>query len=125
MEHARHAHIPSNNYGRFIATILLFCMLAAAGYALQRTISCFLLSWVIAYLLDPILVYTEKRGVRRVYSLGLLYIVLGILTVFFLTFIVPAVTISWNSFILDIPTYILKLKQVASEWKDSLPDRYG
>lgn len=125
MEQTRHAHIPSNNYGRFIATILLFCMLAAAGYALQRTISCFLLSWIIAYLLDPILVYSEKRGVRRVYSLGLLYIVLGVLTVFFLTFIVPAVTISWDSFILDIPTYILKLKQVATEWKDSLPDRYG
>ncbi|MDD2542029.1 MAG: AI-2E family transporter [Desulfuromonadaceae bacterium] len=57
--------------------------------------------------------------------MGLLYIVLGILTVFFLTFILPAVTISWNSFILDLPSYILKLKQAALEWKNRLPDRYG
>jgi putative permease len=125
MEHIHHAHTPRNDYGKFIATILLFTMIAVAGYALQHTISCFLLSWVIAYLLDPLLVNAEQRGMKRFYALGLLYIVLGILTVFFLTFIVPAVTISWNAFILDLPAYILKLKQVALEWKSRLPDRYG
>ena len=125
MEHIHQAHTPRNDYGKFIATILLFTMAAAAGYALQHTISCFLLSWVIAYLLDPLLVKAEQRGMKRFYALGILYIVLGILTVFFLAFIVPAITISWNSFVLDLPTYILKLKQVALEWKSRLPDRYG
>ena len=125
MEHIHHAHTPRNDYGKFIATILLFTMIAVAGYALQHTISCFLLSWVIAYLLDPLLVKAEQRGMKRLYALGLLYIILGILTVFFLAFIVPAITISWNSFVLDLPTYILKLKQVALEWKSRLPDRYG
>lgn len=125
MESSRHVHAPRNDYGRFIATILLFCLLAAAGYALQHTISCFLLSWVIAYLLDPILVSAEQRGLKRLYALGLLYVVLGILTVFFMAFILPAITISWNSFILDLPLYIQQLKQVALEWKSHLPDRYG
>ena len=125
MEHIHHAHTPRSDYGRFIASILLFCLLAAAGYALQRTISCFLLSWVIAYLLDPLIVRAGRRGVKRLYALGLLYIVLGVLTIFFLAFIVPAFTISWNSFILDLPAYIQKLKQSALEWKDRLPDRYG
>lgn len=125
MESSRHVHASRNDYGRFIATILLFCLLAAAGYALQHTISCFLLSWVIAYLLDPILVSVEQRGLKRLYALGLLYVVLGILTVFFMAFILPAITISWNSFILDLPLYIQKLKQVALEWKNRLPDRYG
>ncbi len=120
-----YAHTPRSDYGRSIATILLFCMLAAALYALQHTISCFLLSWVIAYLLDPLLVKVEQRGMKRLYALVLLYIVLGILTVFFLAFIVPAITMSWNSFILDLPAYILKIKQVALEWKNRLPDRYG
>ena len=125
MEHAHHSHTPRGDYGRFIATILFFCLLAAAGYALQHTISCFLLSWVIAYLLDPLLVSGERRGLKRLYGLGLLYIILGILTVFFLAFILPAVTISWNSFVLDIPAYIQKFKQAALEWKSRLPDRYG
>src|ERR1035437_2013850 len=117
MEHTHHSHSPRNDYGTFIATILLFCMLAAAGYALQHTISCFLLSWVIAYLLDPLIVHAKKRGLKRLYALGLLYIVLGILTVFFLTFIVPAITISWNSFVHDLPAYIQKLKDVALDWQ--------
>lgn len=125
MEHTHHAHTLRSDYGRFIATILLFCLLAATGYALQHTISCFLLSWVIAYLLDPILVYAEQRGMKRLYALGLLYIILGLLTVFFLTFIVPAITISWNAFVLDLPSNIQKLKQVALEWKSRFPDRYG
>lgn len=125
MEHIHHAHVPHNDYGKFIATIMIFCLLAAAGYALQHTISCFLLSWVIAYLLDPVIVSAEQRGLKRIYALVLLYILLGLLTVFFMTFIVPALTISWNSFVLDLPTYIQQIKQVAVEWKSRLPDRYG
>lgn len=125
MEHASHGHLPRNDYGRFIATILLFCLLALAGYALQHTISCFLLSWVIAYLLDPVVVTAERRGLTRLYALAFLYVILGILTVFFLAFIVPALTISWNSFIRDLPLYIEKIKQIGLEWKNQLPDRYG
>ncbi|MBI5484884.1 MAG: AI-2E family transporter [Deltaproteobacteria bacterium] len=125
MEHTHHAHAPRNDYGRLIATILLFCLLAAAGYALQHTISCFLLSWVIAYLLDPILLKIEERGLKRVYGLALLYVILGILTVFFLTIMLPAATISWNSFVRDLPNYIQKIKQASMEWENQLPDRYG
>ncbi len=125
MEHTHHAHTPRNDYGRSIATLLLFCMLAVAGYALQHTISCFLLSWVIAYLLDPIIVGVERRGLKRVYALGFLYAVLGVSAVFFLTFIVPALTLSWNAFIHELPTYIQEIKRSALEWKYYLPDHYG
>ncbi|MDD2851205.1 MAG: AI-2E family transporter [Desulfuromonadaceae bacterium] len=125
MEHIHHAHLPRNDYGKLIAMIMLFCLLAISGYALQHTISCFLLSWIIAYLLDPLVVNAERRGIKRNYSLGLLYVLLGVLTVFFMTFIVPALTISWNTFVRDLPTYIMKIKQMAQEWKALLPDRYG
>ncbi|MBC7961892.1 MAG: AI-2E family transporter, partial [Steroidobacteraceae bacterium] len=125
MGHEPHSRRPRNDYGKFIAVILTLCLLAVTGYALQHTISCFLLSWVIAYLLDPLLLRAEQNGIKRIYALGLLYVILGILTVFFLTFIVPAITINWNAFIRDLPLYIQKLKQLAMEWKERLPDRYG
>ena len=125
MGHDHHSHLSRNDYGKFIAIILSLCLLAVIGYALQRTISCFLLSWVIAYLLDPLLVRAEQHGTKRIYALGLLYVILGILTVFFLTFIVPAVTINWNAFIHDLPLYIQRVKQLAIDWKERLPDRYG
>ena len=126
MPQAHHApHIPRNDYGKLIAVILLLCLLAAAGYALQHTISCFLLSWIIAYLLDPLVLKIEERGVRRSYALTLLYILLSILTMFFLTFMVPKLTMSWDAFLRELPQYIQKIKQIAMEWKGRIPDRYG
>ncbi|OGR30301.1 MAG: AI-2E family transporter [Desulfuromonadales bacterium GWD2_54_10] len=125
MEHRHHGTAGQSDHGRLIAAILLLGLLAAAGYALQHTISCFLLSWVIAYLLDPLAVRAERRGMKRIYALGLLYIILGFLTIFFLTFMVPKLTMSWNAFIRDLPLYIQKIQQIAMEWKTRLPDRYG
>jgi putative permease len=126
MPHTLHGtHTPRNDYGRLIAVILLLCLLAAAGYALQHTISCFLLSWIIAYLLDPLVLKFEERGITRAYALALLYVALGVLTVFFLTFIVPKLTMSWDAFLRDLPQYLQKIKQIAMEWKARIPDHYG
>jgi len=125
MHHPHHEVHIRNNYGSLIATILLLGLLAASGYALQHTISCFLLSWVIAYLLDPLVVRAAEQGIRRTYALGLLYIILGILTIFFFTFMVPKLTMGWASFITDLPLYMQKIRQVGLEWKERLPDRYG
>jgi len=126
MPHTQHGvHIPRNDYGKLIAAILLLCLLAAAGYALQHTISCFLLSWIIAYLLDPLVVKLEERGITRAYALALLYVVLAVLTVFFLTFMLPKLTMSWDAFLRDLPQYLQKIKQIAMEWKTRIPDRYG
>ncbi|MBL0224248.1 MAG: AI-2E family transporter [Geobacteraceae bacterium] len=126
MPHTHHgAHLPRNDYGRLIAAILLLCLLAAAGYALQHTISCFLLSWIIAYLLDPLVVKIEEQRISRTYALTLLYVVLGVLTIFFLTFMVPKLTMSWDAFLRELPQYLQKIKQIALEWKSRIPDRYG
>lgn len=125
MEHNHHGTKGRSDHGRLIAAILLLGLLAAAGYALQHTISCFLLSWIIAYLLDPLVVRVEKKGIKRIYVLGLLYIILGFVTIFFLAFMVPKLTMSWNAFIRDLPQYIQKIKQITMQWKTELPDRYG
>ncbi|MEI6306182.1 MAG: AI-2E family transporter [Deltaproteobacteria bacterium] len=125
MSHAHHEVHVRNDNGRLIAAILVLGFLVASGYALQHTISCFLLSWVIAYLLDPLVVQVEKRVGKRIYALGLLYIVLGILTVFFFAYMVPKLNMGWNSFVMDLPLYVQKIKLIVMEWKSRLPDRYG
>jgi putative permease len=126
MSHTPHeVHLPRNDYGKLIAVILLLCLLAAAGYALQHTISCFLLSWIIAYLLDPVLLVIERRGAKRIYALTLTYIILGILMIFFMTFMVPMITINWDKFVRDLPLYIQNIKQIAQEWKANLPLQRG
>ncbi|KAB0672115.1 AI-2E family transporter [Oryzomonas sagensis] len=123
--HTEHQSVRRSDYGRLIAIIMLLCLLAAAGYALQHTISCFLLSWIIAYLLDPLLVQAERHGMKRLVALGLLYVALGILIVFFFAFMLPKLTISWNGILAELPTYIQRIKLDALEWKSRLPDRYG
>ncbi|WP_232286651.1 AI-2E family transporter [Pelobacter propionicus] len=124
MSHSLHG-MHRGDYGKLIAVILLLCLIAAAGYALQHTISCFLLSWVIAYLLDPLVMRIEKRTLRRTRALVLLYAILGILSIFFMAIMVPKLTMGWDSFVEDLPLYIQKIKQIALEWKIRLPDRYG
>jgi putative permease len=125
MPHTHHGIPPRNDYAKLIAVMLLLCLLAAAGYALQHTISCFLLSWIIAYLLDPLVVKIEARKISRAYALALLYIVLAVLSVFFLTFMLPKLTMSWDAFLRELPQYIQKIKQITMEWKARIPDRYG
>ncbi|MBK5275750.1 MAG: AI-2E family transporter [Desulfuromonadales bacterium] len=126
MQHTHHgAHAPRNDYGQLIAFILMLCLLATAGYALQHTISCFLLSWIIAYLLDPLVIKFETYGLKRIYALALLYVILGILAIFFLTFMLPKLTMSWDAFLRELPQYIQKIKQTAFEWKARIPDNYG
>ena len=124
MSHFRHA-LTRSDYGKLIAAILLLCLLAAAGYELQHTLSCFLLSWVIAYLLDPLLVLAEKHRVRRIYTLALLYVILGVLSIFFLAIMLPKLTMGWDGFVRDLPLYLQKIKQIAMQWQSRLPQRYG
>lgn len=124
MSHSLHG-VHRGDYGKLIAAILLLCLMAAAGYALQHTISCFLLSWVIAYLLDPLVMRIERRTLRRTRALVLLYAILGIVSIFFMAIMVPKLTMGWDSFVRDLPLYIQKIKQIAMEWKIRLPDRYG
>jgi len=114
-----------SDYGKPIAAMMLLCLLAASGYALRHTISCFLLSWIIAYLLDPFLVKAEEKGVRRMHALIVMYLLLGICSVFFMAFMVPMITMSWDNMVRDLPAYIRKIEQLALSWKTRLPDGHG
>jgi putative permease len=120
-----HHVINRNDYGKLIAAMLFICLLALAGYALQHTVTCFLLSWIIAYLLDPILVICEEKRIKRIYSIAILYLVLGILSIFVVAIMIPKLTMSWDSLVRELPQYISKIKTMAIGWKEQFPDQYG
>jgi putative permease len=89
----------------------------AAGYAIRHTLSCFLLSFVFAYLLDPAVVLLERRGLRRTWGIVALYLVLTVLSVFVVAFIVPFASIRWEAFLTGLPTYLQKGKEIVLAWK--------
>jgi len=110
---------------RLIAGILTVAAVAWLGHALSHTLSCFLLSFVIAYLLDPLVVRLENRLLKRIHAIALLYAVLAIISVFSMAFLLPMLTISWDSFLHSLPQHLQKIKLELLGWQSSLPTHYG
>lgn len=105
---------------RTITVLLVLTAIAAGIYAIRHTVSCFLLSFVIAYLLDPLVVCMEKRRVKRIYGIAVLYALLGVFSVFALVFFVPLVSDRWFSLVQALPSYLQKLKGLIDAQKVEL-----
>jgi putative permease len=88
--------LPQPVANRIVLLLLVAAALVAAGYALQHTLSCFLLSFVLAYLVDP----------------------LGICTLIFVTIFVPLISRNWNAFVHSLPLYLQKAEDMLLAWKE-------
>ncbi|GAM10143.1 putative permease PerM [Geobacter sp. OR-1] len=113
---------PSMKWAALLAGAVI---LAAAGYSMKHTISCFLLSFVFAYLLDPLLVTLERKNIRRDYGLAVVYAILSILVFFFTVFMVPLLTSRWHDLVASLPGYIQKLKQLSSNLRNGYEPSFG
>lgn len=68
-------------------TLLVLAVLFVFGYAVQHTLSCLLLSFVLAYLFDPFIQMLERKGIRRIYGILVLYSFLSVLALFCIIFL--------------------------------------
>jgi putative permease len=109
------AHQPSGN--RTLPALLIAAALIAAGYAIRHTFSCFLLAFVIAYLLDPFVVLLERRKLARIYGIAFLYAILGLFSVFCFAYLLPLISLRWESLIRDLPLYLQKVKEIIQKWR--------
>lgn len=100
---------------RVLLVVLVAAALFALGHALRHTTSCFLLSFVIAYLLDPLVVQLENRKIPRPKGIVALYLVLGVFSIFFFSYAVPFLILRWQAFIPSIPLYLQKAKALGIE----------
>lgn len=105
---------------RWFPFLLLAAAGVAAGYALRHTLSCFLLSFVLAYLFDPFLVWLERRRIRRPYGLTILYAFLVVAVFFATTFLLPFLSVRWQGLLHDLPVYLQKGRDLAISWKSRL-----
>ena len=109
---------------RICATLLALGFLVLIGRAMQHTISCFLLAYVIAYLLDPIVVFAENRGLRRTQGIAILYVILGVMAVIAVTVLIPYFSITFDAFLRDLPRYLGKGKELLLQTKGMLGPRF-
>lgn len=107
---------------KVLLTLMAVAALVAGVYAMQHTASCFLSAFVIAYLLDPLVSRMERSGVSRLTGIIILYIVLGLLSVFILIYLVPLITIRWESLVKNIPMYLQKMKELITSQKGRMLD---
>jgi putative permease len=115
----------TNATNKTVLILLVAAALFAAGHALRHTASCFLLSFVIAYLLDPLVVQLEKRKLSRINSIVVLYLVLGVFSIFFFSYFVPLVILRWQELIPNIPLYLQKAKALGLELEGRFQPLYG
>lgn len=100
-------------------------LLTTAAYSMKHTVSCFLLSFVIAYLLDPLLVAFEQNNVRRDYGIAILYALLAVLAFFCIVFFVPLLTSRWHDLLRSLPGYLQKIKTLSGEMKTGYTPAFG
>jgi putative permease len=110
--------LPQPAANRTLLLLLVAAAVVAAGYALQHTLSCFLLSFVLAYLVDPFVVILERRRVKRIFGIAIIYLLFGVCTLVFVTFCVPLITRNWNAFLHSLPLYLQRAKDMLLAWKE-------
>ena len=108
-----------------VLILLVAAALFAAGHALHHTASCFLLSFVIAYLLDPFVVLLEKRKLPRLPGIVTVYVVLAIFSVFFFSYFVPFLILRWKTLSPNIPLYLQQAKALGLELEGRFQPVYG
>lgn len=108
-----------------ILALLSLAVILAVGYAIRHTLSTFLFSFVIAYLLDPVVTLCERRNIRRVYGVAILYIVLGIVSLFCLIYFIPLLTLRWESLIRELPHYVQKIREILISLQERFEPAYA
>jgi putative permease len=110
---------------RWLIGLLAMLALIAGGYAIRHTVSCFLLSFVLAYLLDPVVVTLERRRFSRLTGILLLYVGLGVFSFFFFAYLLPLINIRWASLLKNLPVYLQKGKELVADWQGEGAPAYG
>lgn len=114
------SHDQSSAVSRIVTILLVIAGVSAGVYAIKHTVSCFLLSFVIAYLLDPVMVYMENHRISRVYGIIILYSLLGVLLLFAVLFLFPFIAERWTALLQNLPAYLQKLKELIAGQRTEL-----
>lgn len=107
---------------KVMLTLAVFAALIAGGYAIQHTASCFLSSFILAYLLDPLVCRMEKHRLKRISGIIILYAALALFSAFAILYLVPLLTIRWESLVKSLPIYIQTVKELIISQKGRLLD---
>ncbi len=81
-----------NSIGRVLKIVLALLVLVALGWVLvsiSSTITILIISFLIAYILDPMVTFFEYKGLTRTQATIVVYLILGLVAVGIISFLIP------------------------------------
>lgn len=106
-----------NWFGVF-RTVLVVAVLAGVFIVLHRVRSVltpFIIAAAVAYVLHPVVLFGERRGLSRGQSIALTYLLVAVLFGVMLLFVIPMVVEEINRLVDNVPTYISQLQEALAQ----------
>lgn len=107
------------------ALVIALVAMLGAGYFLTHTFSALLTSLVLAYLINPLLNYLERRGFDRLTALVLLYAIAFLAALVASIALVPYLSHQLDALGTALPVYIKTLQAGLEKWRIELAGYYG
>ncbi|MBT0652679.1 AI-2E family transporter [Geomobilimonas luticola] len=102
-----------------------FVLALLASIFIRHTFSALLTSLALAYLLNPLLKYLEKRGFSRSLSITFMYGIIALVALYSSFFLIPYIGHQLNALTSALPDYVQGIKQALDDWKDELLPYYS
>jgi predicted PurR-regulated permease PerM len=103
----------------------IFGLLLVSGYLTRHTLSALLTSLALAYLLNPLLNFLEKRGLKRITAIVLLYGIGSALLIIVSLLLIPHIGQQAELLTDEMPRYAQNVKTAMDKWKIMLAPYYS
>jgi putative permease len=103
----------------------VFAALLLSGYLLRHTLSAFLTSLALAYILNPLLKPLEKRCPNRLTAIILLYLFGTITVIIFSVLMIPHIGRQYELLAHEMPHYLQNVKTALGKWRVTLAPYYS
>lgn len=102
-----------------IAAVVILYILFTNRTTISSILKPFLYSLIAAYLLDPIVDFFEAKGVRRILSVIIVYLIIIALVLFFSFVIAPRLVKDIQVLVANLPKYSAEIQKMVKNFQDS------
>jgi predicted PurR-regulated permease PerM len=99
-----------------IVWILIFFVIFIVFYYARKTFVSLVLSAAFSYILSPMVKFFEVRGIKRSYTVGILYLSFGVLFLGIVFFIIKIASFDIESFINNWPSYYSQFENIITSF---------
>ncbi len=107
----------------FLAAI--FGVLLFSGYVLHHTLSALLTSLAVAFLINPLLKYIERRGFRRLPAIAVTYGIVAVMLMILCLALLPYIAHQTDALTREMPHYVQNVKNAMDRWQVALAPYYS